>query len=299
LLLIFKTRSGDSASIERSYFLNPATLTEIIGYSRKHTVGVGMFNIVNMEFARAIFDASQETGLPVMFGMPERFILHYYSPDCMALVCKKLIEQAKVPVSIHLDHGKTFDGVMIALRAGFSSVMFDGSSLDYEENIKQTAEIVKIAHAFGVGVEGELGYVGKAGTDELTPESFTQPDQAADFVHRTGVDALAIAIGNQHGQYKGVPKLDFERLKLIRKKTDCGLVLHGGSGIKNEDFVEAIRCGINKINIYTAMDVAVKDFTRNSFTMYASYLDYTRELTKVVRDVVREHMELFGSLKTN
>jgi fructose-bisphosphate aldolase class II len=257
-----------------------------------------MFNIVNMEFARAIFDASQEIGLPVMFGIPERFMRNFYSPDCMALICKEMIKQAKAPAAIHLDHGKTFDGVMIALRAGFSSVMFDGSSLDYEENVKQTAEIVKIAHSFGVAVEGELGYVGQAGTDELTPDSFTRPDQAADFVRRTGVDALAVAIGNQHGQYKGIPKLDFERLRAIRGKVACGLVLHGGSGIGNEDFKEAIRSGINKINIYTAMDMAAKDFTRNSFGNYASYLDYTKELTKVIRDVVIEHMKLFASVRT-
>jgi fructose-bisphosphate aldolase class II len=274
------------------------TLTEIIDYSRRYTVGIGMFNIVNMEFARAIFDASQKTGLPVIFGIPERFMLQYYSPDGMVLICKEMLNHAKTPGVIHLDHGKTFNGVMIALRAGFSSVMFDGSSLEYEENVKQTAEIVKIAHSFGVTVEGELGYVGRAGTDELTLDSFTQPDQAEDFVRRTGIDALAVAIGNQHGRYQGIPKLDFERLRAIRKRVACGLVLHGGSGIGNEDFKEAIRCGINKINIYTAMDTAVKDFTRHSFGNYASYLDYTKDLTTVVRDVVLEHMKLFASAKT-
>jgi fructose-bisphosphate aldolase class II len=258
-----------------------------------------MFNIVNMEFARAIFEAAQETGLPVMFGIPERFMRDYYSPDCMALICKEMIKQAKAPAAIHLDHGKTFEGVMIALRAGFSSVMFDGSSLDYEENVQQTAEIVKTAHSFGVAVEGELGYVGRAGTDELTPDSFTRPDQAADFVRRTGVDALAVAIGNQHGQYKGIPQLDFERLKAIRGKVPCGLVLHGGSGIGNEDFKEAIRSGINKINIYTAMDIAAKDFTRNSFGNYASYIDYTKDLTTVVRNVVLEYMKLFASVRSD
>jgi fructose-bisphosphate aldolase class II len=277
--------------------LNPATLPDIINYSREHGVGVGMFNIVNMEFARAIFDASQETGLPVMFGIPERFMLHYYSPDCMALVCRKMIEQAKAPVAIHLDHGKSFEGVMIALRAGFSSVMFDGSSLPSEENVARTAEVVKIAHAFGVGVEGELGYVGKAAVDAPTPESFTMPEQAADFVKRTGVDALAIAIGNQHGLYKGVPKLDFDRLGAIRAQVDCGLVLHGGSGISEADFVEAIRAGINKVNIYTAMDEAAKQFNREHFVEYGAYLDYTRDLTRVVKDVVARHMELFAGVR--
>ena len=274
--------------------MNPATLTEIIEYSRAHKAGVGMFNIVNMEFARAIFDASQETGLPVMFGIPERFMLHYYSPDCMALVCKKLIEQAKAPVAIHLDHGKSFEGVMIALRAGFSSVMFDGSSLPYEENVARTAEVVKIAHAFGVGVEGELGYVGKTADGVPDSESFTRPEQAADFVKHTGVDALAIAIGNQHGLYKGVPKLDFERLRAIRAAVDCGLVLHGGSGISDADFVEAIKSGINKVNIYTAMDEAAKQFNRDHFTEYGAYLDYARDLTGVIKDVVIKHIKLFA-----
>jgi len=275
----------------------PATLTELVEYSRKHQVGVGMFNIVNLEFAQAIFNASQETELPVMFGMPERFILNYYSAECMSLACKKMIEKAKAPVAIHLDHGKSFEGVMLALKAGFSSVMFDGSSRPYEENVEMTAQIVKIAHAMGVSVEGELGYVGRVGVDENSEDGFTKPEQAADFVKRTGVDALAIAIGNQHGQYKGVPKLDFNRLEAIRSKVDCGLVLHGGSGIGNDDFVKAIRCGINKVNIYTAMDVAAKDFNKVHFADYSAYLDYTSGLTAVVQKVVREHMLLFASAR--
>lgn len=273
--------------------MNPATLTEIIEYSRKNQVGIGMFNIVNLEFARAIFDAAQETNLPVMLGMPERF-LQFYDVDSMTQACKAMIKDSKVPVSIHLDHGKHFEGVMTALHAGFSSVMFDGSSLDYEENVAQTAEIVKIAHAMGVSVEGELGYVGRSGIDAVTEDGFTKPEQAEDFVARTGVDALAVAIGNQHGQYKGVPKLDFDRLRAIRKVVDCGLVLHGGSGIQDKDFVEAIKCGVNKVNIYTAMDTAAKQFNTEHFSEYGAYLDYTKDLTEVVKDVVKDHMLLFG-----
>lgn len=276
--------------------MNPATLNELVEYSKKHTVGVGMFNIVNLEFAQAIFNASQETGLPVMFGIPERF-MQFYSAQCMSLSCKKMIESAKAPIAIHLDHGKSFEGVMKALEAGFSSVMFDGSSHPYEENVAKTAEIVKIAHVMGVSVEGELGYVGRSGVDEISEDGFTKPEQAADFVKRTGVDALAIAIGNQHGRYKGEPKLDFERLKAIRAKVDCGLVLHGGSGISGEDFVKAIRYGINKVNIYTAMDVAARDFNVSHFTEYETYLDYTKDLTAVVQKVVQDHMLLFASIK--
>lgn len=275
--------------------MNPATMNEIIEYSKKNQVGIGMFNIVNLEFAQAIFDASQETGLPVMLGMPERFILNYFDGEVMAAACRKMIENSKTLVNIHLDHGKSFDGVMYALKAGFSSVMFDGSALSYEENVKQTEEIVKIAHSMGVSVEGELGYVGRAGEDKLSEAGFTSPEQAEDFVARTGVDALAVAIGNQHGQYKGTPKLDFERLKAIRKKVDCGLVLHGGSGIADEDFVEAIRCGINKVNIYTAEDMAAKGCVREHFDEYPQYLDFTKGLTDALKQVVKKHMLLFAS----
>lgn len=277
--------------------MNPATMNEIIEYSRANQVGIGMFNIVNLEFARAIFDASQETGIPVMLGMPERFILNYFDGSVMAAACRKMIENSKTLVNIHLDHGKSFEGVMYALKAGFSSVMFDGSALDYEENVRQTAEIVKIAHSMGVSVEGELGYVGRVGVDEVTEDGFTKPEQAKDFVERTGVDALAIAIGNQHGQYKGTPKLDFERLKEIRKTVDCGLVLHGGSGIADEDFVEAIRCGINKINIYTAEDLAAKAHVKEHFEDYPQYLDFTKGLKEAVQEEVKRHILLFASLK--
>lgn len=279
--------------------MNPATLNEIIAYSRENQVGIGMFNIVNLEFAQAIFDASQETGIPVMLGMPERFILNYFSGEVMAAACRKMIQNSRTRISIHLDHGKSFEGVMYALKAGFSSVMFDGSSLDYEENVRQTTKIVKIAHAMGVSVEGELGYVGRAGQDELTESGFTSPEQAEDFVKRTGVDALAVAIGNQHGQYKGTPKLDFKRLREIREKVDCGLVLHGGSGIADEDFVEAVRCGINKVNIYTAEDLAAKAFVKEHFEEYPQYLDFTKGLREAVKEVVKRHMLLFASLNKN
>ena len=269
-------------------------LKELVEYSRENKVGIGMFNIVNLEFARAIFEASQETGIPAMLGMPERFF-QYYSADVMTQACKTMLQDAKVPMAIHLDHGRHFDGVMAALHAGFSSVMFDGSALPYEENVAQTAEIVKIAHAMGVSVEGELGYVGRSGVDEILTDGFTKPEQAEDFVARTKVDALAIAIGNQHGQYKGVPKLDFERLCDIHARVECGLVLHGGSGIPEQDFVKAIKCGINKVNIYTAMDVAAKEFNTKHFGDYGQYLDYTRGLTDIVKNVVKEHIMLFAA----
>jgi len=273
--------------------MNSVGLNELIRYSNENKVGIGMFNIVNLEFARAIFEASQEAGIPAMFGMPERF-LQFYPVDVMTSACKAMLQNAEVPMAIHLDHGKHFDGVMTALRAGFTSVMFDGSSLAYEENVAQTAEIVKIAHSMGVSVEGELGYIGRSGVDAISQDGFTKPEQAEDFVARTNVDALAISIGNQHGLYKGEPKLDFERLKNIRQRVKCGLVLHGGTGISDKDFVKAIQYGINKINIYTAMDVAAKQFNSEKFTTYNAYLDYTKDLVDVVKKVVKDYILLFA-----
>ena len=275
--------------------MKPASLKEIIEFSKKHQVGIAMFNIVNLEFAQAMYDAAQETELPVMFGMPEGFF-KYYDVYAMTAACKKYIEKSKVPIAIHLDYGKSFEGVMAAIKAGLSSVMYDGSSLGYEENVANTAEIVKVAHALGVTVEGELGYIGRA-SEEVDSNNFTKPDQAVDFVKRTGVDALAIAIGNQHGPYRGVPKLDFARLKEIRSKVDCGLVLHGGSGISAEDFVEAMRCGINKVNIHTANELAAQELVKKSFGDYNSFLEFTQGLTETVKKVIKEHMLIFAKAR--
>lgn len=274
--------------------MNPVTLKELNEYAQSKHVGIGMFNIVNLEFARAIFDAAQETGVPAMFGMPDRFITHFYSPYVMAQICREMLREAKTPLALHLDHGKSFEVCMTALNAGFSSIMFDGSSRPYEENVAMTAEIVKIAHGMGVSVEGELGYVGRVGVDANTADGFTKPEQAVDFVNRTHVDSLAISIGNQHGQYKGVPKLDFVRLKAIRASVKCGLVLHGGSGIAESDFVRAIQMGINKVNIYTAEDMAALNFTKEHVGDFTNYLDYSKAVMETVKEVVKSHIQLFA-----
>lgn len=276
--------------------MNAYTLTDVVNYSREHRVGIGMFNIENMEFAEAIFEAAQETGIPAMFGMPDRFITNFYDPYAMAAACRSMMERAKTPMAIHLDHGKSFDTVMIALRAGFTSVMYDGSSLPYEENVRNTAEIVRIAHPMGVSVEAELGYVGRVG-DANVADGFTSPEQAEDFVARTNVDALAVAIGNQHGAYKSAPKLDFDRLSAIHERVNCGLVLHGGSGIAEADFVRAIHCGINKLNIHTADDTAALNLTRERIGEFGNYLDYTKAVKEAVKETVKRHIELFAGLR--
>jgi fructose-bisphosphate aldolase, class II len=271
------------------------TLKEVMDYASKKSCGIGMFNVVTAEYAVAIVEAAEAAKMPVIVGMPERFF-QFYSMDMMSKLCVELAKTASVPVVVHLDHGKNFDSVMKVLQRGFTSVMFDGSALEYEQNVKQTAEIVKIAHAMGVSVEGELGYIGKA--DVVMDKSMmTQPQQAQDFSERTGVDALAVAIGNLHGHYKGKPQLDFERLMEIKEKVACGLVLHGGSGISEADFVKAIKIGVGKINIYTAMSDFTMDFLKDNQPKYSGWLDFSKDMRLGLTDLIREYILLFGCLR--
>lgn len=269
------------------------TLKEAMDYAKERNCGIGMFNVVTADFAVAIVEAAEEVNMPVIIGMPERFF-QFYSIDMMPKLCVDLALNASVPVVVHLDHGKSFDMVMKVLRRGFTSVMFDGSALDYEENVKQTAEIVKIAHAMGVSVEGELGYIGAATLGTIDKSLMTQPDQAMDFAQRTGVDALAVAIGNLHGHYKGTPKLDFERLYEIRKKVSCGLALHGGSGISEQDFIKAVKMGVNKVNIYTAMSDCSLEFLDTKRTNYTTWLDMSKDMRISLKNLIKEYILLFG-----
>lgn len=267
-------------------------LKHVMDYAQENRCGIGMFNVVNLEFATAIVDAAEDANMPVILGMPERFF-QFYSLQSMTEICISLANRAKVPVVVHLDHGRNYEIVMKALRAGFTSVMFDGSSLAYEDNLRTISEITKAAHTMGVSVEGELGYVG-LGSDDINPDHFTKPEQAIDFVSRSQVDALAIAVGNLHGRYKGAPQLDFQRISDIRAQVDCGLVLHGGSGISDEDFVRAIQCGINKVNIYTVMSETVMGYLSDNLSRYSAWLDLSKDLRLAVQLLVRQMIDLFS-----
>ena len=179
--------------------------------------------------------------------------------------------RSSVPVCVHLDHGGKLETCIRVMHQGFTSVMYDGSVLPYEENVRNTAEVVGMASIFGAGVEAELGHVGGAegGGDDGHGAAYTDPDQALDFAKRTGVDALAVAIGTAHGVYKEKPKLDLNRLRAIRAKTDVPLVLHGGSGLSNLDFRNCVQGGISKINIYT--ELVQKAVSRISCEVAAPY----------------------------
>jgi fructose-bisphosphate aldolase class II len=223
-------------------------MKEILADAQKRGYGVGYFNGSNLEMMRAYIRAAEDTHSPIIIGTAEG-LLKYGEFDWLAPLMLHAARLAKVPVAVHLDHTYTFDNIMRALYAGFGSVMYDGSSLSYEENVRNSAEIAKIVHPMGVGLECELGKVGAG--DGKVQNIYTDPGQAADFVEKTRVDFLAVSIGSAHGVYVETPHLDLQRLAEIRARVDKPLVLHGGSGLSDDDFKNSIKGGIHKVNIYT------------------------------------------------
>lgn len=270
------------------------TLREILPDAQKNGYAVGLFNTVNLEMLRAVLKAAEAEKSPVIIGTAQ--VLFPYGP--LELLAAPLLDQArkaKVPVVVHLDHGLSFDTVIRALGLGFSSVMFDGSTLPYEENVGQTREIVRIAHLLGASVEAELGHVGEA-ADGAKSEggAYTDPKQAKDFADRTGVDALAVAVGTAHGQYRVKPRLDIGRLRSIRSLVGTPLVLHGGSGLSDDDFRSCIRSGVAKVNIFTDLTIAAKQAADEGLAAGATYLDLTDRVTEGICREVRKKMRLFG-----
>ncbi len=236
------------------------TMNEILLPAKQGGYGVGFFNAVNVEMARAVIGAAEELKSPVIVGTAE-ILLPIMELQYVADYLIPMAKRASVPVCVHYDHGLTFERCMQALQLGFTSVMYDCSTAGYEENVEQVAKMVEICHAMGATVEGELGHVGDnegKGRLENPSDYYTDPDTAADYVKRTGVDALAVAVGNAHGEYKFPPKLDFGRIETIAEKTGIPLVLHGGSGLSDDDFKTAVKKGICKVNIFTDVDKAGK-----------------------------------------
>ena len=273
-------------------------MNEILLPAKKGGYGVGFFNAVNVEMAQAVIGAAEELHAPVMVGTAE-ILLPAMPLENVADYLIPMAKRASVPVCVHYDHGLTFKKCMEALRLGFTSVMYDCSTADYETNAEKVAGMVKICHAMGVTVEGELGHVGDnegAGKLEKPSDFYTDPEVAEDYVRRTGIDSLAVAVGNAHGDYKFLPKLDFERIEVIAKRTGLPLVLHGGSGLADDDFRTAVRKGICKINIFTDLDKAGKagigTGLQNGAGSMTGLIPYEIEAMKAV---VREKIRLFGS----
>ena len=238
------------------------TLQEIIGMAEAGNFCVPAFNVYNTETVMGVIKAAEEAKAPVILQLYPRLVneeVGYYVAPAILAAAKK----ASVPVCFHLDHGPSEQEAMRILRWGATGVMLDGSVHPFEENIALTKHIVDICAAVGVGVEGELGHVGSVNDDAM--EEFTDPAEAGEFVKRTGVCCLAVLIGNAHGHYKKPPKLDIERVKAIREATGgLPLVLHGGSGIPDDQVKAAIAAGVRKMNIGTDVCCAFADGTKET-----------------------------------
>lgn len=275
------------------------TLNDVLLDAQKNKYGVGLFNTVNLEMAKGVLAAAEELRSPVIIGTAE-VLLPYASLEELAYFLLPMAKKATVPVVLHFDHGLTSGKILEALRLGFSSVMYDCSSDSYDENVRKVAEIVKIARLFGATVEGELGHVGandgSAEGDASGDHSiYTEPSQAKDFIEKTDVDALAVAIGTAHGAYKEKPKLDIERLKEIAHTVSTPLVLHGGSGLSDDDFRNCVSNGIAKVNIFTDINTAQVKSVVENYKEGFGMTDVMCQASDAVMRATMKKMLVFGS----
>ncbi len=288
------------------------SLKELMEDAEKGGYAVGAFNVSNLESLMAIMQAAEETGRGVILNYAE---VHapFLSMEQAALIMLDAAKKAKVPVCVHLDNGSSMESCIQAIRLGFTSVMLDASAEDYETNVRETKEIVRLAHSVGVTVEAELGHIfssdmglAESPKEAETLESFdsaedvyTDPATAKDFVERTGVDVLAIAFGTTHGIYTKKPKLDLERITKIKEAIDIPFVMHGGSGLRKEEFQTAIRNGIRKINYYTYMTLsggkAIKEaLDQKSPDENVFFHDIPMIAVEAMKDNVKEAIQVFG-----
>ena len=302
---------------------------DILEKANKEGYAVGAFNINNLEFLQAIIEAAEEENSPVIIATSEGAIKYMGAGDphrgtkIIVNMVRAFADTVSVPVALHLDHGRNFEYIMSALRAGYTSVMIDASHLPFKENLKETKKIVEIAHALGVSVEGELGKLKGIEDNIVERESvLVDPEEAKIFVEKTDLDFLAPAIGTSHGafKFKGEPVLDFERLRKVKENTGgIPLVLHGASmvpqdlvtlaneygaeikgakGIPEEMLKEAIKLGINKINIDTDLRITFNAGIRKTLSEKKSEIDPRKILKPVfemVKETVKKRMRIFGS----
>lgn len=277
------------------------TMKEQLVEAEKGKYAVGMFNVLNIEMLSALLAAAEAKRSPVIVGTSEG-MAKYIGLDNIAALVKVAAAKTDIPISLHLDHGSDLDLLKAAIASGYSSVMIDGSKHPFEENIKITKEVIAFARPKGITVEGELGRIGGAEDNISASESealMTLPGEAQRFAKETEVDCLAVSIGNAHGLYRGVPKLDFNRLSEIKSRVVQPLVLHGASGIPAEAVKEAIGIGIRKVNIATDLQVAFIGKVREILAADDKVYDPRKIFTPAkaaIQAVAEEKMETFGSV---
>lgn len=283
------------------------SLCNLLEDAEKKEYAVGAFNTPTLEAVRAVIAGAEELKVPVIISHAE--VHESIVPiEIIGPIMLQAAKAAKVPVCVHLDHGSSLDLIYKAMELGFTSVMFDGSSLPYEKNVELTCQVVKDAHLKGVSVEAELGIMTTSGVGgerigveegSENKDLYTNPDLAADFVKKTNIDALAASFGTAHGIYLKTPKLDYERLSEIHKKAQLPIVMHGGSGVSEDDYLKVIERGVRKINYYTYMSRAAGEAIRkkiNDSEVDVFYHDITCIAIEAMKQDAMKAMRVFNKM---
>lgn len=267
-------------------------LKEVLDMAESGGYAIPAFNVYNMETVMGIIRAAEEAKSPVIIQSYSRLFTneegYFVSPIVLAAA-----KQASVPVCFHLDHGAGVPEVVKALRYGASGIMIDNSNLEFEQNISETAKVVEMCAAVGVPVEGELGHIGSVNDAEM--QEFTKVDEATEFVSKTGVTALAILVGTAHGRYKKAPELDIQRIGDIHAKTDAHLVLHGGSGVPDDQLINAVKAGIRKINFGTDVCYSFLDKVFETSRDLVAIDLFMKDAIESVKEFALTKIDLLGS----
>jgi fructose-bisphosphate aldolase class II len=274
-------------------------MKKVLTLASEGNFAAGSFNVYSYETIKGVLECAQSKQMPTILAFGEKY-LENMDFDTVVSIVKSLSKDVDVPFALHLDHCTSLDNVYRAIKAGFTSVMYDGSALSYEQNVANTAKVVEVAHANNVSVEAELGSLASGehsheGTS-ADEEIYTSPEQARDFVSKTGVDALAVSIGTVHGLYKGTPNIRVDILKRIKEKVDIPLVLHGGSGTPEDKIKECIQNGIRKINVNTEISVytveQLKKLQNGEKNYHLSVLSLKQ--IEYIKEVVAKYMGIFS-----
>lgn len=276
------------------------SMKDMLWHAHDNHYAVMAINVVDMEQVKACIEAAEEEHSAVILNISPRQMKAHAYPYIMAPMVKNLAERASIPVALNIDHGVNMEDIVTAIQCGYSSVMVDASSYEFEENVRRVRAVVALAHAKGISVEAELGHVGvAANADGQNADFYTNVDQAKEFVDRTGCDCLAVAIGTAHGSYPKnmIPKLDFDRLTELKARLDMPLVLHGGSGAGEENIRRAVACGINKINVCTDLMNYAKDSMVKTLQEQPDiqYMEWHEAAEEAMKDFIKSYMRMIGS----
>lgn len=273
-------------------------LQEILKKANQLSFAVGAFDVLNLEMTAGVLQAAQETKSPVILAYADAFDT-LFPMEAFVSGLSIYAEKVSIPVCIHLDHATRISVIDRAIKCGFTSVMIDASDKEFDENIAMTSKVVSLCHPLNISVEAELGHVaGNEGMYTNDESVYTNPDQAFEFVQKTGIDALAVSVGTVHGVYKSTPILSFDRCLSIKKAVKgLPLVLHGGSGLSDEDFLRIITCGINKVNIFTDLTLeALESLRHNDLSGKKSYFSVSADVVAAIKLVTMKKLERFGCI---